>query len=103
MKFLKHIRSRSRMKSRRSSPEAVIYSQHGRASPNLPSAGRVQGLPVKVLARIFAYVCPHTEDESYTTCEESMIDADCTLCDLRDLAHCSETCRAWAGPAQSAL
>lgn len=52
-------------------------------------------LPTPILQRIFAFICPHTQDESYETCEQSVIEDACMLCDLRDLAHASMACKQW--------
>ncbi|KAI1810930.1 hypothetical protein GGS20DRAFT_565244 [Poronia punctata] len=52
-------------------------------------------LPVPVLERIFAFVCPHSTDESYETCERSAVEDACMLCDLRDLAHAAQVCKLW--------
>lgn len=48
-----------------------------------------------ILRRIFAFVCPHSQDESYDNCEQSSIDDACMLCDLRDLAHCAGVSKRW--------
>ncbi|KAF5607900.1 uncharacterized protein FSUBG_5002 [Fusarium subglutinans] len=65
--------------------------------PTRHSAYLLAHLPSKVLERIFAFVCPHALDETYDTCEGSASTSDsrCMLCDLRDLAHCVQVCRAW--------
>ncbi|RFU81737.1 hypothetical protein TARUN_475 [Trichoderma arundinaceum] len=63
--------------------------------PSVRSSQLVSVLPTKVLERIFAFVCPHAGDESYDACEDSGNDDGCMLCDLRDLAHCSQVNRAW--------
>lgn len=52
-------------------------------------------LPDQILERIFSFVCPHTRDESYETCEQSAIEDACMLCDLRDLAHAGLVCKRW--------
>ncbi|KAH8652322.1 hypothetical protein BX600DRAFT_441210 [Xylariales sp. PMI_506] len=52
-------------------------------------------LPIPVVQRIFAFVCPHSTDESYETCEQSAIEDACMLCDLRDLAHAGMVCKTW--------
>ncbi|KAK5656336.1 hypothetical protein OQA88_4716 [Cercophora sp. LCS_1] len=57
----------------------------------------------KILARIFAFVCPQSQDESYDNCEESSVDDTCMLCDLRDLAHCVNVSKAWRKVAIKAL
>ncbi|KAK0635260.1 hypothetical protein B0T17DRAFT_549951 [Bombardia bombarda] len=59
------------------------------------SAMALAKFPDTVLRRIFAFVCPHTCDESYETCEQSSIEDACMLCDLRDLAHCVAVNRRW--------
>ncbi len=48
-----------------------------------------------ILRRIFAFVCPHSQDETYDNCEDSAIGEACMLCDMRDLAHCAAVSRAW--------
>ncbi|KAK8058285.1 hypothetical protein PG994_008733 [Apiospora phragmitis] len=52
-------------------------------------------LPVPVLQRIFTFVCPHSQDESYENCEQSALEDACMLCDQRDLAHAGMVCRKW--------
>jgi hypothetical protein len=52
-------------------------------------------LPTPILQNIFSFVCPHTSDESYETCEQSAIEDSCMLCDVRDLAHAGMACKAW--------
>ncbi|KAI9787324.1 MAG: hypothetical protein M1816_007672 [Peltula sp. TS41687] len=102
MKFLKHIRSRSKLKS--PPPEAQVYSNslpfsRGPRSSNLAAAR----LPGAVLFRIFAYVCPHSQDDSYDSAEDSVLEDGCMLCDMRDLAHCALVCRRWNDVAQRML
>ncbi|KAM5342502.1 hypothetical protein ACJ41O_013468 [Fusarium nematophilum] len=73
--------------------------------PTRGSAYLLAHLPPRVLERIFAFVCPHARDESYETCEGSASTSDsvCMLCDLRDLAHCVQVCRAWRASAVKVL
>lgn len=71
--------------------------------PSVRSSQLVAVLPPKVLERIFAFVCPHSRDESYDACEESGNDDGCMLCDLRDLAHCSQVNRIWHDTAIKSL
>ena len=52
-------------------------------------------LPGSILERIFSFVCPHTQDETYESCEQSAVEDTCMLCDLRDLAHCAQVSRKW--------
>ncbi|KAI1195070.1 hypothetical protein F5X97DRAFT_309211 [Nemania serpens] len=52
-------------------------------------------LPPPILERVFAFVCPHSRDESYETCERSAVEDACMLCDLRDLAHAGQVCKRW--------
>lgn len=113
MRFLKHIRSKSRVQSQ--GPEAQIYHHRGGSSPfNGPGgAGRNAGgalrpglaarLPSRVLHHIFLYVCPHAEDGSYAAAEDSMTEDACMLCDMRDLAHCAIVSRRWNEVAQRLL
>ena len=64
-------------------------------APSRASAWLLEQLPGPVLERIFAFVCPHTQDETYETQEQSSVEDACMLCDLRDLAHCVQVCRRW--------
>jgi hypothetical protein len=59
------------------------------------SALALASLPAPILERIFAFVCPHAQDESYESQEQSSIEDACMLCDLRDLAHCVAAGRRW--------
>ncbi|CAK4016866.1 related to F-box domain [Lecanosticta acicola] len=102
MGLLKHFRSKSRLKENSPQPTRSqpfqSTSRYGRAGPD-----HTQRLPEKVLENIFSYVCPHTQDVSYETCEDSQIGDGCMLCDLRDLAKSAQTCRKWYATAQSML
>ncbi|KAE8443649.1 hypothetical protein EG329_001507 [Mollisiaceae sp. DMI_Dod_QoI] len=63
----------------------------------------VARLPAPILQRIFAFVCPHTQDETYESCEQSALEDTCMLCDLRDLAHCAQVSRRWRTLATAVL
>lgn len=63
--------------------------------PTRGSSQLLATFPRNVLERIFAFVCPHSRDESYETCEQSAVDNACMLCDLRDLAHAGQVCKKW--------
>ncbi|KAK7911329.1 hypothetical protein PG985_013810 [Apiospora marii] len=52
-------------------------------------------LPIPVLQRIFTFVCPHSQDESYENCEQSALEDACMLCDQRDIAHAGMVCKKW--------
>ena len=98
MKFLKHIRSRSRVKDQ---PEAQVYTPQA-LQRNGP--GPTSALPTKILRRIFAHVCPHALDDSYKSSEESMIDeTGCVLCDIKDLAQCALVSKRWHKVAQDLM
>ncbi|KAK5993388.1 hypothetical protein PT974_06818 [Cladobotryum mycophilum] len=71
--------------------------------PSYRSAQLIGILPGPVLERIFAFVCPHAQDQSYDTCEESTNESGCMLCDLRDLAHSSQVNRSWHASAIKVL
>lgn len=72
-------------------------------SPNRASAAKLAELPGPVLERIFAFVCPHTQDRTYETQEQSSLEDACMLCDLRDLAHCLQVNRRWKSKAAKVL
>ena len=102
MGFLKHIRSRSKLKNQQQ-PEAQVYGYNTQFN-NYSSRPTAAGfLPPNVLNLLFSYVCPHTLDESYLSSEESMEDDGCMLCNIRDLAHCAMMNRAWAEAAEKRL
>lgn len=105
MKFLSHMRSKTRLKH--NGDEAQLYhhyvpdskTTYRRGGPN-PTAK----IPVQLLSTILSYVCPHSQDDTYTTCEDSMLDGGvCMLCDMRDLAHCALVSRQWAEATQRCL
>lgn len=93
MGFLKHIRSRSRLKSQQ---ELQDYPK-----PRAPD--RMSSLPRPVLSRIFNFVCPQTTDETLDISEKSLIGEGCGLCALRDLSYCALVNRMWYLVAQDAL
>lgn len=71
------------------------YGHNRLGSPTRASAAKLEQLPPPVLERIFAFVCPHTQDSTYESQEQSSIEDACMLCDLRDLASCLLVCRKW--------
>ncbi|KAK0626591.1 hypothetical protein B0T14DRAFT_422732 [Immersiella caudata] len=84
-----------------SPPAGAIGQFRPMATPT--SAHLLAHLPPQVLRRIFVFVCPHSQDESYDTCEESAIEDACMLCDLRDLAHCVGVSKIWRKEARAVL
>jgi F-box associated protein len=72
-------------------------------SPTFASADMLLNLPGPLIERIFSFVCPHTQDESYETCEQSAPENSCMLCDLRDLAHCAQVCKKWRNSARKVM
>lgn len=110
--------SRLRGRSKSSSRTAKVYDLHlqkndhgsngSKYVPPVPQLSRprrdlTQDLPLPVLRRILAAVCPHTQDDSYDTSEESMTEDGCMLCDMRDLAHSALVSRRWAVEARALL
>jgi len=63
----------------------------------------IPSLPGPILERIFSFVCPHTQDNTYDTCEDSAIEDTCMLCDLRDLSHCAQVSQKWRAEAIKVL
>ena len=100
MKFLKHIRSRSRV-LKDESPAAKVYGDFQTAA-TYHGPDRISRLPPNVLRRIFQEVCPQSCEDSYTSLEESTYEG-CLLCDVRDLAACAAVDTKWYGPAQDML
>ena len=94
MKLLGHIRSRSRLKGTDDTSNDNKYqlpATHGLPKPH-PCAKFSRSL----LHELFSYVCPHSQDDSYVSCEESMVDGGCMLCDMRDLSRCALVNRQWS-------
>lgn len=99
MKFLSHIRSRSKLKQQENAHAAQFdYAQFtGSAPHDQPSnPSPASNLAQHVLRKIFTYVCPHTEDETYVSSDDSMVDGGCMLCDMRDLAQCALVRKTWS-------
>lgn len=88
-------------KKKKSQSVDANYHSPNRFDPSLyplpptTSIDWIARLPAPLLERVFAFVCPHTHDESYETCEQSAVEDTCMLCDLRDLAHCAQVSRRW--------
>ncbi|KAL2835951.1 hypothetical protein BJY01DRAFT_63688 [Aspergillus pseudoustus] len=105
MGLLSRLRQRSKSQSRAGNRDSYDHLRTRDQLPPLPSYGRdlTKHLPNPVLARIFAYVCPHAVDSSYDSSEESMTEDGCMLCDMRDLAHCAPVSKRWYPVARSLL
>ncbi|KAL6699932.1 hypothetical protein J3F84DRAFT_362136 [Trichoderma pleuroticola] len=93
-------RKKDKKKNELSSPPEALrrpvdISRQPYFPPSVRSSQLVSILPAKVLERIFLFVCPHSGDETYDACEDSGSSEGCMLCDLRDLAHCSQVNRTW--------
>jgi hypothetical protein len=99
MGLLKHFRSRSRLRESAS-------PQSARQIPHMPVRGGrdfTQRLNEDILERIFKYVCPHVQDQTYETSERSEIGDGCMLCDLRDMGKTAQVCRRWYRVAQQLM
>ena len=90
MGFMKHFRSRSKPKDREKQQLQDAYFPAVYTGPD-----HINRLPDTVLRLIFAYVCPHSRDETFNSSETSMVGEGCMLCDLRDLSTCSKVRRQW--------
>ena len=103
MKFLSHMRSKSRL--HRNDGDHVYQPRvhDGYLPTKYPVPRRGVILPDDVLKKILAFVCPHTLDHTYVTSEDSMTDGGCMLCDMRDLAQCALVRRAWGDAAAKLL
>ncbi|KAF4555102.1 Hypothetical protein D9617_3g021720 [Elsinoe fawcettii] len=104
MGFLKHLRSKSRIKAQDEyyqSPQQTYYQQ----TPPVPTYGRdlTSRLSDDTLQRIFEYVCPHATDRTCVSSEDSAVGDGCMLCDMRDLARSAQVNRKWYKVAQSLL
>ncbi|TVY78547.1 hypothetical protein LSUE1_G005644 [Lachnellula suecica] len=67
------------------------------------SAELIAKLPAPILERMFSFVCPHAQDDTYESCEQSGVEDTCMLCDLRDLSHCAQVSRRWRQAAVGVL
>jgi hypothetical protein len=100
MKWFKKKKSKSVDFNQASLSSQDQFAPRGFAHHGTPPASKRVGLiaaelPAPILQRIFAFVCPHAQDESYESCEQSTIEDRCMLCDLRDLSHCARVTRRW--------
>jgi hypothetical protein len=98
MKFLKHFRSKSKLKDKKEKNNYDYQDSrhHGSTAPWVPTGmDYTKRFNDKILTLIFQYVCPHTTDDSYDSSERSMIGDGCMLCDLRDLSNCSLVKKSW--------
>ncbi|KAL8819176.1 MAG: hypothetical protein Q9223_002329 [Gallowayella weberi] len=103
MKFLQHIRSRSRLKND-DDAQAYEYKTFAAYSPrNRTGRDSISRLPLKLLTKILSNICPHACDDNYLSLEESMHDGGCMLCDMRDLAHCALVSRRFLVTTQTVL
>ena len=111
MRFLSHLTSKSHSKgdddhraflegdrSRNGRPSTLAPYAPYSSKPN-PTAGYSQPL----LQLLMSYVCPHSQDDTFLPCEESMIDGGCMLCDIRDLSLCALVNKQWSEAAQNVL
>ncbi len=103
MGFFQKLRSRSHGKEHAESAarSAIVRNIPPWLTP--PSTDLVNKLPPPILEKIFGFVCPHTQDRTYESCEHSAIEDACMLCDLRDLAHCTKASRRWRKLAANVL
>jgi len=103
MGFLKHLRSKSRIKDESSSTSIYRPPPAPVSRPARYGRDFTQRLSDDVLERIFADICPHTQDQTFEPSEHSSVGDGCMLCDLRDLAKTAQTCRKWYRVAQNML
>ncbi|KAL9586501.1 MAG: hypothetical protein Q9212_000861 [Teloschistes hypoglaucus] len=103
MKFLKHIKSKTRLNN---DDEAQIYDYRAPTtySPKSRSGCDLTSrLPIKLLTSILSCICPHAYDDNYLSLEESMRDGQCMLCDMRELAQCALVNRRFLVATQTVL
>jgi len=103
MKLFEHIRSRSKAKSNDDPHSHPLYCPNSISSTTSAPPNPTARFPINLVEHILTFVCPHSQDGTYTPCEESMVDGGCMLCDLRDLAHCASVNRQWSQAAQTLL
>jgi F-box-like len=105
MKFLKHIRSKSKVKDKDHGQSHQGQSHQGYGPQHTSRYGRdaTARLPPAILQKIFIEVCPLTVDNTYDSSEESLVDYGCALCDLKDIAQCALVSKRWWSAAQDLL
>ncbi|KAI4163673.1 MAG: hypothetical protein LQ342_002707 [Letrouitia transgressa] len=100
MKFLQHIRSRSKL---RNGDESQLHDPNAYSARSRTGRDTTSVLPLKLLTEVLSCVCPHTKDDNYLSLEESMREVGCMLCDLRDLAQCALVSRRFLVATQTVL
>ncbi len=103
MKFLKKLRSRSHGKEQAEDEARSDLARNVPSYQTPPWTDLINKLPAPILERIFCSVCPHSQDATYESCEQSAIEDACMLCDMRDLAHCTRVSRRWRKLAANVL
>ena len=103
MKFLGHIRSKTRLKSADDTKINHQRLQKRNHLHHLTNSNPTTTFPASLLEKLLSYVCPHSQDDTYRSCEESMVDGGCMLCDMRDLAQCALVNQQWSRAAQNLL
>lgn len=105
MKFLDNIRSRSKGKSSDSARgHSRTISHPYFDNPNTDfRPNPTARFPLTLLEDLFAHVCLHARDDTFVSSEESMLDGGCTLCDMRDLAHCAAVNKQWSEAGHNVL
>ena len=109
MKILGHIRLRSRLKNTSNNisndnPYQLPPTDLLRGQPKpQPKPHPCFRFSTFLFHELFSHVCPHSRDDSYLSCEESMIDGGCMLCDMKDLSQCALVNKQWSEAAQTLL
>lgn len=103
MGFLKHIRSRSGLKSAEDTKSYTHHATERILLRNWTRPNPTAGFSALLLEELLSWVCPHSRDDTYESCEDSMVDGGCMLCDMRDLAQCALVNRQWSGAAENLL
>lgn len=103
MGFLKHIRSRSRLKSAHDNKTFPHYATVKESTPGWKSPNPTAHFTAALLEELLSWVCPHARDDTYESCEDSMVDGGCMLCDMRDLSQCALVNRQWSAAAENLL
>ncbi|KAL8704658.1 MAG: hypothetical protein Q9201_002192 [Fulgogasparrea decipioides] len=103
MKFLQHIRSKSRLKNEDTAPFDEYRAPTVHSPRNRSGRDSTSRLPLKLLTKILSYICLHAWDDNYLSLEDSMRDGGCMLCDMRDLAQCALVSRRFLVATQTIL
>lgn len=101
MKFL-NLRSKPGARTSKDKKRVSPQDAHGlKASNPLSSLIPTAQVHGALLEELLSYRYP--QDDNYRSCEDSMVDDGCVLCNLRDLSQCALVSKQWSEAVQNVL